>query len=78
MEFDFSIYGKTYRISLDERENGFEVEVDGSREVVNATFVDPNTISLLLGNRAMTAYVAFDGEYHGLIFLFISLAKCMV
>ncbi|MFQ5907149.1 MAG: acetyl-CoA carboxylase biotin carboxyl carrier protein subunit [bacterium] len=62
MEFDFTVGGKNYRIRLDKKESGFAVEVDGHQETVNATFIDANTISLILGRKTVTAYVAFDGD----------------
>lgn len=62
MEFDFAIDGKNHRIKLDMKEGPFEAEVDGKREIVSATLIDSHTISLLLGNRIVTAYIAFDGD----------------
>lgn len=62
MEFDFAIDGKSHKIKLDVKEGPFEVEVDGKRETISATSIDSHTISLLLGKRIVTAYVAFDGD----------------
>lgn len=62
MEFNFAIDGKNHRIKLDVKEGPFEVEVDGKQETISATVIDSHTISLLLGNKIVTAYVAFDGD----------------
>lgn len=62
MEFDFAIDGKSHKIKLDVKEGPFQAEVDGKRETVSATLIDSHTISLFLGNRIVTAYIAFDGD----------------
>jgi pyruvate carboxylase subunit B len=62
MEFDFSIGGKEHKINLEKKEDSFQVELDGKREMVDASFIDANTISLIMGEKTLTAYVAFDGD----------------
>lgn len=62
MEFRFKVGKKNHTLILEKSKNGFDVEMDGRRETVNVAFVDPNTVSLLLGERIATVHMVSDGD----------------
>jgi biotin carboxyl carrier protein len=62
MEFDFRVQGKNYKVGLEKEGDGFTAEIDGAKEKVDASFADANTITLILGGKTVTVYVAFDGD----------------
>lgn len=62
MEYEFIANGKNYKVDVEKDDTGLQVDLDGHRESVDAAVVDRNTISLLVGERMVTVYVAFDGD----------------
>jgi biotin carboxyl carrier protein len=62
MEFELTVDGRDYLVIMERGTEGLQVEIDGQDESVDAAFIDPNTVSLFLGERAMTVHLAFEGE----------------
>jgi biotin carboxyl carrier protein len=62
MRFEFSVEGSDYSLDVEKGEQGLNVDFDGHNQPVDATFLDPNTISLVIEGRTVTVYIAFDGD----------------
>jgi biotin carboxyl carrier protein len=62
MEFQLTIDGEDYSVTMERGSEGFEVKIGGQSESVDAAFADSNTVSLFFGERAVTVHIAFDGE----------------
>lgn len=62
MDYEFSIAGKTHRVSL-ERPDGKQIAtVEGRKLQVDSHRVSPETISLLIGNHTHLIHLAPDGD----------------
>ena len=62
MEFEFLIDNTLYKISLEEKENGF-IFSDGEKTYeVNIHLISPNVISILTEGRSFQVYCAGDKE----------------
>ncbi len=61
-EFELEINGVTKRVRIDAKDAGYEVQIDDRVMQVDAKRVTPNVLSILDGNRSLTAHVARDGD----------------
>ena len=62
MRFEFTIDTTKHTLDVQKGEGGLDVEADGRKERVDAAFLDPNTISLVIGDRTVTVHIAFEGD----------------
>jgi biotin carboxyl carrier protein len=62
MRFEFTVEGSRYCLDVEKWEQGLNVDFDGHSQLVDAIFLDPNTISLVIDGRTVTVYIAFDGN----------------
>ena len=53
MRYDIRLGGKTYRLELQKRDDGWECRLDGGEISVRAEQVSPDTLSLFIGGKSV-------------------------
>jgi len=58
MDFQFIIKDKTYKVSMESKENRFLVDLGNNKLEVESSVISPNCLSLLMGDQSFTVYWA--------------------
>lgn len=62
MEFEFEVFGKTHKVSLELRDGRYYARLGERQLLVDSVKLSPNSISLMLDGVCKTVYLAKDGN----------------